>query len=131
MKEQATAAGTGTIDRAGAAASWVCAAHCLGAPILVSAGIVAGTSMLAGELFEYFFVFVSVGIAAVSLLPSARRHRRLFPLAAFAAGIALILSADHFPAAAFAAKLAVVVAGAALISFAHLANRRLNLLRAA
>lgn len=126
MEQTASANGAGTIDKAGAIASWICAAHCLAAPLLVSAGIVAGTSLIADGVFEYLFVGISVAIAGISLVPSMRRHRRLFPVASFIGGLALILLADLVPPAVFVAKLAVACAGASLISFAHLSNRRLN-----
>lgn len=75
---------------------------------------------------EYLFVGISFLVAAVTLIPAfIKRHRKARVFIFFAVGIGLLIWADELFAEHLWAKLAVVVAGAGLISTAHLVNRRL------
>ena len=116
---------SGFWDKTGAAVSWLCAAHCLLLPAAVAALPAVGLGLLLDERVELAFIALSVLIAAVSLLPAYwKRHRRHSIPLLFAAGLALMTGAHLWLEDALVGKSVALVAGAALISTAHLANLR-------
>jgi len=113
-------------DKTGAAVSWMCAAHCLAAPFLVSFLPLLGLGFLAHEGIEYAFIGISVLIALISILSGFFRfHRNLKTLLLFSGGLGLMISADGIFGETGAGKFAAVAAGAAFITAAHFLNRRL------
>lgn len=60
----------GLLDKTGATVSWLCAAHCLAMPFLISFLPLLGVSFLAHEGIEYLIVGVSIIIALITLLPA-------------------------------------------------------------
>lgn len=115
-----------TLDRAGVAASCVCAAHCALSPLALGLLPLAGLAHFAGEGAEWAFVAVAVTIGLASLLPGYfRRHRRARPLVLFAAGTALLLSARLLMEDVMMLEVPATVAGALLIAAAHVFNLKL------
>jgi hypothetical protein len=98
----------------------------LALPMLVGVLPLVGLSFLLSESTERIFIGISALIAAASLLPAYfRQHGKLRSIFFAAAGIGLIVSThllfeDNLPA-----KFTFLIAGAALLTTAHLLNRRL------
>jgi hypothetical protein len=117
---------SGGLDKVGAAVSWICAVHCLIAPVLVVSLPLVGLSFLASGGIEFFLIGLSIAIGAAGLLPAYfRRHRKIRTLLLFGAGIMLVISADAFFEEYLAGKIAVVIIGAICITGAHFINRKL------
>lgn len=116
----------GWLDSAGAAASWLCAVHCLALPFTVTLLPIIGLSFLLEETTERVFIGVSITLAALSLLPAYfRQHGKIRAIAFFSAGIGLIVTSHLLFEESLILKAAFLVIGAVLISAAHLVNRRL------
>ena len=116
----------GWLDSWGAAASWLCAVHCLALPFAVSLLPFIGLSFLLEETTERVFILVSMTLAALSLLPAYfRQHGKIRAIAFFSAGIGLIVASHLLLEESLILKAAFLVTGAVLISVAHLVNRRL------
>ncbi len=114
------------LDKAGVAASWVCAVHCLALPFLVGVLPLVGLSFLLEEATERVFIGISVIIAVLGLLPAYfREHGKLRSIFLAAAGIGLITLTHFLFEENLTAKIVFLIAGAGLISAAHLLNRRL------
>ena len=117
---------SGFLDKTGAAASWICAIHCLAMPFAVSFLPVFGIGFLADEKGEYIFLALSAILASVSLLPAFfKLHRKISILFLFVAGFFAVVAADALFAGNIAGKIIFVVFGAGLMTAAHLFNRRL------
>lgn len=113
-------------DKSGIVFSWLCALHCLMAPLLTAVLPLVGLSFLGDEMSEYFLVGISVLVATFTLIPAfIKQHRKVRVFVFFAAGLSLLIMADELFAENIWAKLAIVVSGAGLITTAHLVNRRL------
>lgn len=113
-------------DKAGVAASWACAVHCLALPLLVGVLPLVGLSFLLEETTERVFIGVSVVIAVCGLLPAYfREHGKLRSIFLAAAGIGLIILTHFMFEENLIAKILFLIGGALLISAAHLLNRRL------
>lgn len=83
------------LDKTGAVLSWLCAAHCLAMPFLISFLPLLGISFLAGEGGEYIFIGLSVAVGLTTLLPAYfKQHRRVRTLLLFVSGICFIILAD-------------------------------------
>ena len=76
------------LDTAGAAASFVCAVHCMVVALLL--GVMPTLAFLAASWIEWAFLATSTAIGLVSLIPGYRRHRMRKPLALFTVGIAVL-----------------------------------------
>lgn len=114
------------LDKAGVTASWVCAVHCLAPPFLVGVLPFLGLNFLLSEATERVLIGVSILLAALSLLPAYfREHRKLRSIFLAAAGIGLIVLTHFLFEENLPAKIMFLIAGAILISAAHLVNRRL------
>jgi hypothetical protein len=114
------------LDKTGAGLSWLCAAHCLAMPFLVSFLPLLGISFLANAGVEYAFIGFSVAIALISLLPAYfKQHRRIRTLLLFISGICFIVFADILFEESFFGKIIFVSVGAICITAAHFINRRL------
>lgn len=114
------------LDGFGMAASWACAAQCLALPLLVGVLPLVGLSFLLAETTELALIGVSALIAAASLLPAYfRRHGKLRSIYLAAAGIGLIVLTHVLFEDNLIAKIIFLIAGAVLLTSAHLLNRRL------
>lgn len=116
----------GFLDKTGAAASWICAVHCLATPFVVSFLPVFGLGFLADEKGEYAFLALSAALASISLLPAFfKSHRKISILLLFVVGFFSVGAADALFEDNFAGKIIFVAFGAGLMTGAHLFNRRL------
>jgi hypothetical protein len=115
----------GWLDLTGAAVSWVCVVHCLVMPFFISLAPLIGISFLVDESIEQSIIGISVLIAAISLLPAFfRQHGKIRAIVLFVFGISLIV-VSHAAFEESAMRIPVLLAGAVLISAAHLINRHL------
>lgn len=114
------------LDKTGAAASWLCAVHCLAMPFVVSFLPFLGLGFLADEKGEYAFLVLSAVLSSVSLLPAFfKLHRKISILLLFVVGIFTVAAADTLFEEHLAGKIIFVAFGAGLMTAAHLFNRRL------
>jgi hypothetical protein len=114
------------LDRLGAGASLVCAAHCAAMPLLIGLLPLVGLGFLAEERTEWALVGLSIGIGSLSLIPSfARKHRQWRPLLLFACGASLIIFVKMLAEGGSSLEASVMAIGALLIACGHLVNRRL------
>lgn len=109
------------LDRAGATASFLCAIHCLVAPLL-AATAAAGALVFFHREIESLFIGTSLLLGAWSLGWGYLQHRKgqvlaLYFLAAAAFATALLAGAAHF-------EIVFMVAGGLLLASGHLLNRR-------
>src|SRR5882757_10409108 len=84
-----------------------------------------GLRFLTDERTEWIFVGTSIVIGVASLLPSYLRHRRTRPIALFALGLCLILTARLILEGNLAVELPILILGALFVSLSHLINRKL------
>ena len=114
------------LDNTGAAAAWLCAAHCLAMPFAVTFLPLLGVSFLAHEGIEYIFIGFSIAVASLRLLPSYfKQHRKIRTLLLFVSGICFVIFADMLFEESFFGKVIFVLIGAVCITSAHFINRRL------
>lgn len=119
-------AANGFLDKTGATVSWFCAAHCLILPLVFSFLPLGGLSFLIDEKIEWLIILTAILIGLASLLPSFfHRHGKFCTLLLFGGGVGLIVVSKLFFENSLAWNLVFVLAGAALISAAHLLNYRL------
>jgi hypothetical protein len=117
-----------SLDTTGSAAAAVCAAHCIGTPLLLTLGVLPAvgpvTAILISPLFEWGFVVLSAILGIASLVPSFTRvHRDVVPGALFAAGFGLLLIGRLFQVSEVAERAAISIAAALMVG-GHLLNRR-------
>ncbi|WP_082701122.1 MerC domain-containing protein [Erythrobacter sp. YT30] len=108
-------------DRAAAAFSIICIAHCLALPVLAFALPVAGT-LAEVEAIHITFAILAIVTSASIPLRSADGRTAMFLIPA-SLGIGLITSA-LFADALGLSETAMTVSGALLLSFAHLRRLR-------
>lgn len=114
------------LDATGAAASWLCAVHCLVLPFFITLLPLVGLSFLLEESTERVFIGISAMLAVFSLLPAYfREHGKLRAILLAFAGIGLITFTHFIFEENLTAKFIFLLAGAILISAAHFINRRL------
>ena len=76
------------LDFAGAATASICALHCAAFPILISLGILSGSSH--NHMFDLSLMFIGIVIAGIILVKDFTSiHRNIFPIAV--AGIGFII----------------------------------------
>ncbi|MEM7136032.1 MAG: MerC domain-containing protein [Myxococcota bacterium] len=115
----------GSLDKAGALSSTVCAVHCAStaaAPSLIAA---LGLSVIAGPLFEWGFTILAVVLATSALVIGWRRHQTLSIALVLGAGIVGLLLGRLLEVMEFHSYGTVlsIVAGLALV-IGHLAGVR-------
>jgi hypothetical protein len=117
---------SGWLDKTGAGLSWLCGAHCLAMPFLVSFLPLLGVTFLASKGVEYVFIGFSAAISLITLLPGYfKQHRRIRTLILFIGGTCFIIFADLLFEENIAVKIIFVLFGATCITTAHFINRRL------
>lgn len=107
------------LERFGVAATTVCALHCAVTPFLVLLPL-AGLHVLADEPAEWLLISVSLALGSLNLIPDyLRHHRQLRPLAIFALGFALVLSARLWfeDELHIGTPLAILGAGSMLVAY--------------
>ncbi|MDA0990951.1 MAG: MerC domain-containing protein [Verrucomicrobia bacterium] len=130
----------GRIDVLGAAASMICAVHCMALPLLLAILPTIGLGFLLNESLEKGFVVASVLVAGLSLVWGIRLHGRwrAIPLYALGAGLLLLAmfvlghqhaghqhAGQHDHAQENPLVLAILLVGAVSMATSHLINRKL------
>lgn len=110
-------------DRVGAAASFLCAIHCVLLPFVLAALPLLGLGFLADHRFERIFVACAATLASFTILTAYRRHRKRHALFLMAPGIALLVSGilidiEHHEWL----HTGLVVCGGMLVAGAHVIN---------
>jgi hypothetical protein len=112
---------TDIADRAGIAVAVACVVHCVAAPMLATSVQLAG--VFASERAELAFVGLSFIISGTTVAASClRRHAPRTVWGAFVLGASLLLCARLGFAWTVRVEQPLVIAGAAMIVAAHLAN---------
>ncbi len=111
------------LDQVGAGLSLACAGHCLGAPLLLALGPVAGRGFLADEGVESLLLGLALLLATGSLCWGFRQHRHRRPVLLL--GLALLLGGGGRMAPTEPLETLGVVLAAGLLAGGHLLNRRL------
>ena len=120
------AKGRSWLDLIGSAVSWACVIHCLALPFFISLLPLVGLSFMLDESVEQAIISMSVLIAAASLLPAYfRQHGKIRTIVLFIAGISLIVLSHLAFEEELTLQIPFLLAGAGLITAAHLINRRL------
>jgi hypothetical protein len=115
---------SGLLDVVGCVASITCAVHCVALPLLLAAYPVLPLHGLRSPWTEWGFVLVSLIVGASSFGPTAASREGRAPLVLFLAGGATLLVVRTLvPAHATQLERAGLLAGAVLLSSAHLLNR--------
>ncbi len=108
-------------DGAGATASMLCIAHCIGTPLLAaSLPVLAATE----RVTHMGLAVLLVSIGAVAFIPGLRRHGKGHVPLLGAAGLVLISYAAFAPEGLLseAVEVALPIAGGATLIYAHLMN---------
>lgn len=114
-----------TIERLGIAASTVCAIHCAVTPFLSLLPLI-GLGVLADERVEWILLGASLVLGSLSLIPGyLRHHRRIKPIAFFAAGFAFVITAHLLFEDNLRISTPAALIGAGLILTAYWLNRGL------
>lgn len=117
---------SGWIDRIGATGSFLCAIHCLAAPLVLALIPTLGAAAWFGDRVEIGFVlFVSV-VGLLSTVSAWRRHRQHHIPATMALGIAVLWAGILVPRLHHQLTWHVLAMGTGglLVASAHLANLR-------
>ena len=125
----------GRIDVLGAAASMICAVHCMALPLLLAILPTIGLGVLLNESLEKGFVVASVLIAGLSLVWGLRLHGRWRAIPLYALGATLLILAmfvlghEHHGHDGHVQEdplgLAILLIGAMAMATSHLINRKL------
>jgi NAD/NADP transhydrogenase beta subunit len=117
---------TALLDRCSIGLSFLCLAHCLAIPLLVSAAPVLATFAFADESFHLALVVLVVPTSLIALCLGCRLHRSLrIPLLGLT-GVSVLAAAAF--ASTFGldeiAETVLTVTGALVVASAHLLNYR-------
>ena len=106
-------------DALGITTSLACAIHCAVLPFILTSLPLFGIEIIHNVSFEYFMIFLAMGIGAVALHHGYRKHHhRLLPLYIFLAGIALLFAKQYW----HDYQLWLLVPAVAAIVIAHYLN---------
>lgn len=84
-------------DALGITTSLACAIHCAVLPLMLTSLPLFGVNIIENVPFEYFMIFLAMGIGIVALLHGYRKHHhRLLPLLLFLAGILLLFAKQQW-----------------------------------
>lgn len=84
-------------DALGVTTSLACAIHCAVLPLLLTSLPVFGINVIHNPFFEYFMIFLALGIGVYSLYHGFRKHHhRLAPLLIFLLGIGLLFAKQRW-----------------------------------
>ncbi|MEM1325549.1 MAG: MerC domain-containing protein [Bacteroidota bacterium] len=111
------------IDSVGFVAATLCAIHCISLPLILSIGVLSGSTWLENEALELGFIGASLLIALSSLIPSyLKNHRRPDALLISGLGFGIIMS--HSLVESLEPVLMFV--GGSCVALAHWYNWRLT-----
>jgi 4-amino-4-deoxy-L-arabinose transferase-like glycosyltransferase len=84
-------------DAVGITTSLACAIHCAVLPLILTSLPLFGINIIENVSFEYFMIFLAMGIGTVALLHGYRKHHhRLLPWLIFLAGMALLFAKQYW-----------------------------------
>lgn len=84
-------------DALGITTSLACAIHCAVLPLALTSLPLFGINIIENVQFEYFMIFLALGIGTIALLHGYRKHHhRLLPWFIFIAGIALLFAKQYW-----------------------------------
>jgi hypothetical protein len=84
-------------DALGITTSLACAIHCAVLPLILTSLPIFGFNVIHNTFFEYFMIFLALGIGAYSLYHGFRKHHhKLLPLLIFLAGIGLLFAKQQY-----------------------------------
>ena len=84
-------------DALGITTSLACAIHCAVLPLVLTSLPLFGINIIENVSFEYFMIFLAMGIGTVALLHGYRKHHhRLLPWLIFLAGVALLFAKQYW-----------------------------------
>jgi len=119
------AAANSTVDRLGAVASGLCAAHCAASALLPSVLSAMGLGALLGHEAEWGFTIVAVVLAAAALILGWRRHQSRPVMVLLGAGITgLVASRLVEEAGIHGVGTAIGVAAGLILVVGHIGNIR-------
>jgi hypothetical protein len=110
-----------SLDIVGAAASLVCAVHCMGVALVL--GLVPALEIVAQPWVEWLFLGASTLLGVTALVPGYRQHRHPMPLVLFIGGIAILFAARLLRLPSSTLELSIVLPAAAALIAAHWRNR--------
>ena len=120
-----------SLDHIGAAASTICAVHCLLTGLALGLLSVAGLGFVASKPAEITFIAIAIVVGIAALLHGHRRHHSMVPAYIFVAAVAVLLvkqlafshshAEDHH-----AAEVALSVTSGVLLVLFHVVNQRMQ-----
>ncbi|WP_103075025.1 MerC family mercury resistance protein [Solilutibacter silvestris] len=116
----------GWVDRIGATGSFLCAIHCLAAPLVLALIPTLGAAAWFGERVEIGFVLFVTTVGLLSTVSAWIRHQQHHIPAIMALGIAILWAGILIPRLHHQLTWHVLAMGAGglLVASAHLANLR-------
>jgi len=111
-----------TIDKAGAAASLICAVHCVTLPLLFAVIPAVGLTWLDNVWFDRAFLAAAVLFAVLAHPRGYARHRRCIPAALALVGIIMVILAISLWETV-AAHHYLVALGGVTVASSHWLNR--------
>ena len=115
-----------TMDRVGAAVSFICSIHCALAPVFITVAPLIGLGFIFEETTETILIMVSFGLAFLSLFWGLKKHQEFLPLFILLLGSVLISLArmDFTPENLLPEPLLMGLGGLS-IATSHIINLRL------
>ena len=108
-------------DALGIGTSLACAIHCALLPLFLTSLPVLGIEIIDNMAFEYFMIFLALGIGSFTLIHGFKRHHHsLLPLLIFVGGMLLLFAKQKWHQYQFWILPFAVI----LIVVAHLLNVR-------
>lgn len=114
-------------DKLAISVSLLCVLHCLLTPILLIAVPVFSSTLLAGEAFHQFLVFLVLPLSAAAILLGCRHHKDFWVLGISVLGLSLLTFTAFFGHDTFgeAGEKWMTVLSGLVLSTAHLRNFKL------
>lgn len=108
-------------DALGITTSLACAIHCAILPLILTSLPILGINIIDNHSFEYFMIFLAMGIGVYSLMHGyIKHHHRLMPLFIFLAGIGFLFAKQRW----HELQLWLLLPGVVAIVTAHYLNFR-------
>jgi hypothetical protein len=113
------------LDRIAIGLSSLCLLHCLATPLLFLLLPAVSLSLLLPDTFHLWMLAAAIPTSLAALGSGHRRHRQFCPAILASGGLALLGVGAFFVSTAIL-EIWATVAGALLLSFAHVCNARLS-----
>lgn len=107
------------------ALSFLCLAHCLFLPVLITFIPTVGIGVFQDELFHRILVFGAALISLIAFVPGARVHKKIFVPILAAVGLLFLFGAVFYVEAYFGenAEKYLTFLGGSVLMLAHFLNR--------